>query len=286
MCHLRTVPLLLLAIAAVAVPGRAQDLTGLWNGEYTYPKESGRPPVSFRMAVVQAESQILGFIKEANTFGKEGSPWLHAVLKGRFDKETREVQFTKTYDGTAETAHDVEYRGLVTPDGAKAQGTWKIRDDWAANFTLERAAKPERERFVLAGLWEGAYHYPPDSGREPVKFWLLLVPASTQAAGFIKEVNTFGKDNEPWLHAVVKGGYEAKSRELSFTKTYDGTSATVHDVKYKGRVSSNADQVNGTWDIPEVWAGKFDARRVPPSRWNSLKLTVPKGLARPVELER
>ena len=225
--------------------------------------------------MVEADGDVFGFIKEANTFGKEGVPWLHAVIKGRFDKDTRELRFTKTYDGSAEVVHGVQYRGTINTDGDKIRGTWEIPGDWGADFSLQRTAGAEPGRFPATGVWAGTYSYPPDAERAPVKFWMIVVRGGVEVVGFIKEPNTFGEGDDPWLHAVVKGRYDPEERKLIFTKTYDGTSGINHDVSYEGRLSGDAAELSGTWDIPGVWNGKFTAQKVPPADWGKLKLTEP-----------
>jgi len=122
----------------------AQDkpLTGLWGGEYAYPKDSGQEPVKFTVVLIQDGNTVAGFMKEPNTFGKRNEPWLHAVFKGRLDQNAGKITFTKTYDGTAGEDHNVEYSGQVSEDGTKIEGTWTIKlegqPDFSGGFTLKK----------------------------------------------------------------------------------------------------------------------------------------------------
>lgn len=264
-----------LAALAFSGAGLAGELTGAWTGKYMYPEDSNRDPVTFRLMLVHEGQDVFGFIKEANTFGEQGVPWLHAVVKGRFDKTSGELQFTKSYDGTAGQHHDVAYRGLWDQESGKVQGTWKIPGEWGATFRMERAPRQDAEPSALEGVWAGSYHYPETNDRAPVKFWMIVVEANREFTGFVKEPNTFGKGNDPWLHAVLKGPYDRRAREVMFIKTYDGTSDIDHDVTYRGRMAGEATELTGTWQIKEDWGGKFSARKLTPREWGTLRLNVP-----------
>lgn len=124
-------------------------VTGVWRGEFSYPPaEEERPPVKFRMVMIQDGNVVVGLIKEPNTFGKrKDEPWLHAGFKGRFDRQTGKLTFTKTYDGTAGVDHSVEYKGSIARDGITIEGTWIIRHedkpDYSGRFTLRKLPHEE-----------------------------------------------------------------------------------------------------------------------------------------------
>src|SRR5438094_172660 len=119
-------------------------VTGVWTGEYRYPEGSGARPVSFTAIVVQRGENLTGEIKEPNTFGEQGDPWLHATVEGRFDPETRTLNFLKTYDGTAKVDHDVRYEGRLSADATQVEdGTWKIPDNGQGTFTLKKESVPQ-----------------------------------------------------------------------------------------------------------------------------------------------
>jgi nicotinamidase-related amidase len=74
--------------------------------------------------------------QRAEHFGKrKDQPWLHSLFKGRFDKESGKLTFTKNYDGTSGIAHDVEYSGSLSGNKKKINGTWKIAADWGGDFS-------------------------------------------------------------------------------------------------------------------------------------------------------
>ncbi len=280
MCSVKSLLLFCLALLVVCGSGFAQDLTGIWKGKYSYPAESDREPGHFWVIMVQNESELFGFAKELNTFGTEEVPWLHAMLKGSVDKATGKIRFTKSYDGTGEQNHDVEYRGRVAENGTKVQGTWKIPDQRGADFTLEKVRKPGRCETSVVGVWAGEFQYPDDVQMPPVKFWMIVACFGKGVTGLVKEPNTFGEGDDPWLHALLKGHIDGETGRMTFTKTYDGTSGVDHEVKYEGRLSESATKLSGEWTMPDSWGGKFTAKKVAPKNWAELTLS------KPMEVER
>jgi hypothetical protein len=131
-------------LRAADTPPNYRDLgplTGTWEGKYVYPAGSGMDPVIFTLVLIQEGDRVTGMIREPNTFGEKGNPWLHATLDGRFSAESRVLRFTKTYDGTAGVNHDVEYKGQVSADtNAVEYGTWTIPGDGSGTFTMRRKA--------------------------------------------------------------------------------------------------------------------------------------------------
>jgi hypothetical protein len=112
-------------------------LTGVWEGRYEYPAETGQGPVTFTLVLIQDGGRVTGMIREPNTFGERPDPWLHATFDGRYS--SRELSFTKTYDGTAGASHDVEYKGQITADGDSVErGTWTIPGSLSGTFMLRR----------------------------------------------------------------------------------------------------------------------------------------------------
>jgi hypothetical protein len=101
----------------------------------------------------------------------------------------------------------------------------------------------------LAGMWGGTYSYADDSNQQPVKFQMAIVQDGNTIVGFMKEPNTFGRQDDPWLHAGFKGRFDAKTGKVTFTKTYDGTAGQSHDVEYSGTMSKKDTLIEGTWDL-------------------------------------
>jgi hypothetical protein len=233
--------------------------TGLWRGIYVYPQDVA--PVKFNMLTIQEGSTVVGFIKEPNTFGQTGQPWLHALIKGSIDPQTGAMTYTKTYDGTAGQSHDVAYGAKSVADGKAYEGNWSIAGSLVGQFNLERDANTRSG--PLSGAWVGSYQYGKETGQEPVKFTMLLVHDRQGVSGMIKETNTFGHKGEPWLHADIRGTFDPKTNQLTFVKTYDGTGGEIHDVDYVGTISKDAKKLGGTWNINDNLTGSFTMERVP-----------------------
>jgi uncharacterized caspase-like protein len=102
-------------------------LTGAWYGSYAYPDNgAAQPTVRFRLNLVQNGSKISLNVKEPKTFGDGNANFLYALGTGQYDPTTRELKFTKTYDGSSGVSHSVEYTGTISEDGSKVDGNWNI----------------------------------------------------------------------------------------------------------------------------------------------------------------
>lgn len=113
-------------------------LSGIWTGEYRYPESMGQRPVTFTVFLFQQGDRVTALIKEPNTFGDHTSPWLHATAEGRYDKEAKTLNFTKSYDGTAGQSHDVVYKGTLRSGATEnVAGTWDI-SGLQGSFTMKR----------------------------------------------------------------------------------------------------------------------------------------------------
>ena len=99
-------------------------LTGAWYGTYAYPNDQ-QEPVRFRLNLIQDGGRVSINVKEPNTFWEttpnvaRDAPFLFAFGSGQYDPSTRELKFTKTYDGASGASHAVEYSGNVSEDGNK-----------------------------------------------------------------------------------------------------------------------------------------------------------------------
>ena len=98
------------------------DVTGRWDGTFAYPAGIG-PATPFVAELAEAAGAISGTIAEPNTMGR-ASDTLHAVVRGTRDGAA--VDFTKTYDGTSDAAHSVDYVGRLTDDGRTITGVWSL----------------------------------------------------------------------------------------------------------------------------------------------------------------
>jgi hypothetical protein len=116
----------------------AGALSGIWTGEYRYPESMSQRPVTFTVFLFQDGDRVTAMIKEPNTFGDHTSPWLHATADGRFDKETKTLSFTKSYDGTAGQSHDVVYKGALSSGATESvSGNWDI-SGLEGTFTMKK----------------------------------------------------------------------------------------------------------------------------------------------------
>jgi hypothetical protein len=218
-------------------------------------------PVRFELLLLQDGSAVGGVMKEANTFGQRAGPFLAALFKGSFDRQTGKLTFTKTYDGTLGPNHDVEYAGDLSKDGTKVEGKWDI-GGFSGAFTLERVKGTRAGPF--AGAWSGLATYPKDKALQNVRFQVLMVHDGEGVSGFIKEPNssTVNRD-EPYLHATFKGKYDPRTGKLTFQKTYDGTAGEAGEATCRGKVSFDRLMVEGLWTVGEASAGRLTLLRRP-----------------------
>jgi hypothetical protein len=122
----------------------------------------------------------------------------------------------------------------------------------------EKKLEKKVQAGTLTGWWSGSYSYPAQSQKQTVGFSFLVIQDGSSISGFIKERNTFGENDDPFLHASFRGSYDEGTLKFSFRKTYDGTSNIDHDVLYWGSMSSDESSViDGQWQIRADWADSF-----------------------------
>lgn len=98
------------------------NMTGLWEGTYAYPSYQG-PTTPFVARIAEEGGTLAGTIMEPNTIGFS-SDELEAMLNGA--REGAAVDFTKTYDGSSDAAHAVDYVGRLSDDGNLVTGVWSL----------------------------------------------------------------------------------------------------------------------------------------------------------------
>jgi hypothetical protein len=118
----------------------AGNLTGVWQGLYTYPSRNQR--VLFGATLIETASWVTGSTQEPCTSGEQIGETLYATLLGRRDGTT--VAFTKTYDGSNPRYRVVEYEGTVSADATEIEGCWAISRSWSGKFLMIRAAGREQ----------------------------------------------------------------------------------------------------------------------------------------------
>ncbi|WP_165188010.1 hypothetical protein [Caulobacter soli] len=117
----------------------ANNLTGIWQGLYSYPQALA--PVSFTATLLESGAWLSGSIHEIAR-EHDGAPVeVYATLLG--GRDGRGVQFTKTYDGTNGWVHAVAYDGALNDDATEIEGRWSVPGAWAGKFLMIR---PEGRR--------------------------------------------------------------------------------------------------------------------------------------------
>jgi hypothetical protein len=124
------------AIHAQGQPGPRLELSGTWEGSYSYMASSGRREVPFTLQLTQRGTSLAGRITEPNTFGERSTPNLYANVVGV--QEGLRLRLVKTYDGTGGQTHSVYYESMLDPGAMTISGTWILADRWSGEF---RAAK-------------------------------------------------------------------------------------------------------------------------------------------------
>ena len=122
-----------------------QDLTGVWNGLYSY--ADGRS-VSFVATLIEHGSALTGSIHEPCIFGR--ARMLYATLVG--SRQGSAVAFRKTYDGRVLGYHVVDYAGTLNAEATEIEGRWTIAGAGSGKFLMIRPSRAaaSAERAVTA----------------------------------------------------------------------------------------------------------------------------------------
>jgi hypothetical protein len=122
------------------------NLTGIWQGLYSYPRARG--PVNFTATLIESGAWLSGSTHE--TAQDEWGDWceVFATLLGK--RAIQAVDFTKTYDGTNGWSHAIAYDGVLSDDATEIEGRWSGKG-WSGKFLMIR---PEGRR---AGLLREAF---------------------------------------------------------------------------------------------------------------------------------
>jgi hypothetical protein len=116
----------------------AQNLTGVWQGTYSYPLGLGS--VSFVATLIEAGNSLTGTTHESGHWAFDRSPsvTLYASLSG--SRHGSAVGFVKTYEGSNPNYRTVEYKGTLSGDGTEIEGRWIISKVWSGKFLMIRPA--------------------------------------------------------------------------------------------------------------------------------------------------
>jgi hypothetical protein len=118
--------------------GDGIDLSGAWNGVYSY--LDWPDVVTFVALLIDVGSGFSGTIHEYE--GIVSARWilLYANLDGRRDGSV--VSFLKVYDGTGGWKHSVEYEGTLNGDATEISGNWEVGGG-SGKFVMRRAGAIE-----------------------------------------------------------------------------------------------------------------------------------------------
>jgi hypothetical protein len=118
-------------------PGRAEkrNLTGVWNGLYTY--RDGRS-TSFVATLIESGSSLSGMSHEPGT---AGAVLFASLAGGRCDSA---VSFTKTYE-RPDALHrsPIRYEGALNGEGTEIEGRWTIMRVLSGKFLMVRSPGQE-----------------------------------------------------------------------------------------------------------------------------------------------
>lgn len=112
------------------------NVAGTWRGFYHYPSGSSNPPVAFQMDLQGPNESFMGRSAEPNTFGDRSASQLFANIRGVLDSNGN-LRFVKTYDGTGNVNHSVDYSGRFDPQKGAITGNWRI-NDFSGRFEMTR----------------------------------------------------------------------------------------------------------------------------------------------------
>ncbi|HEY9217507.1 MAG TPA: hypothetical protein VIO94_05610 [Phenylobacterium sp.] len=105
----------------------------------------------------------------------------------------------------------------------------------------------------LTGIWQGLYSYGHELEDSP--FVATLLELGGAISGTTHEPCPTGSSSCGLAFAEVVGRREG--RNVSFAKTYDGTSGLDHTVLYEGQLSADGTEIEGEWTIPGEASGRF-----------------------------
>jgi hypothetical protein len=115
----------------------ARNLTGVWQGLYSYPNGES---VSFVATLIDSGGALSCSIHEPCARRVSAGGTLYATLAG--SRAGSAVEFRKTYDGKVPRYHVVDYAGTLNADATEVEGRWIIRGVWSGKFLMIR---PERK---------------------------------------------------------------------------------------------------------------------------------------------
>lgn len=119
----------------------SQDLTGVWQGRYSYPR--ALPAVPFVATLIESATRLTGAVSEPGP-SNDGSV-AYATLFGQRDGAG--VAFVKTYADQARFPRPIDYIGTLNKDATAIEGTWRIDGVWSGKFIMTR---PRRQAETIS----------------------------------------------------------------------------------------------------------------------------------------
>jgi hypothetical protein len=110
-----------------------QNLTGVWNGLYSY--ADGRS-VTFVATLIDSGSMLSGSTHEPCIGGDCPAATLFATLTG--SRSGSAVTFRKTYEAASPRWGTVNYEGRLNADATEIEGRWTIPGVWSGKFMMIR----------------------------------------------------------------------------------------------------------------------------------------------------
>jgi len=117
---------------------RERNLTGVWNGLYTY--SDGRS-TSFVATLIESGGALSGTTHEPSTAEATGAMLFATIMGARSDSA---VTFTKTYD-RPDVFHRsaIRYEGALNGEATEIEGRWTIMRFWSGKFLMVRSPGQE-----------------------------------------------------------------------------------------------------------------------------------------------
>lgn len=117
------------------------NLSGVWQGLFSYPDGRNRDPVSFVATLAELDGWIDGTTEEPGATAETSGLALRATIQGR--RTGRTLTFLKLYDGRPRGYDTVTYQGAINDDASEIEGRWSIPGNWSGSFLMIRSSRPE-----------------------------------------------------------------------------------------------------------------------------------------------
>ena len=122
----------------MAKQNEGEDLTGVWNGLYSYPDGLS---VTFVATLIESGGLLSGTTHEPCVGVGAPGVTLYASLAGGRDGHA--VHFRKTYDGSVPGYRTVDYAGTLNTEATEIEGRWTVPGVWSGKFMMIRPRRTE-----------------------------------------------------------------------------------------------------------------------------------------------